>query len=98
MIESRPDDEDKILEDICDLNSMNFSLEQGFIDPFSSESGNRSYIKASKMKKKTEMRWENARLKRNRRGQPINVGDNDEDDNEEVEERSNAPHLTRLND
>lgn len=94
MINDRPDDEDKILEEICELNSIDFSVDEGFIDPFSSNSSSRDYAKAVKRKQKQKDKWESDKLKRGRDNRVLFRKVIEDFDDEEHQEE--APHLTRL--
>lgn len=99
MIEENPDDEDKVLTEICELNSMTFSADHGFIDSLLDENHKALFSKEERMRRKTE---ENRQKKGWLRGSPkveVEEEDDDGNDNELTPlERKTVSHLTRLTD
>ena len=103
MIEEYPDDEDKTLQEICELNNMASSIEYGIVVPMESEESEKKYDQLQNIRRKVK---EDKILKASWRGRKNKLtraveeedGEDNEEDHEEGEEVAYNPKplITKL--
>ena len=103
MIEENPDDEDKILIEICQLNDISTSANYGIADPFLGKEESKKLDKIKYMKKKAAadkvkkgwLRPGQGRIKNTALEEEDTDSDEERDSNDKNKEKL-ASHLTRL--